>query len=538
MNSQRPRGCIVLSDSNEQWTTRIKSEPARGIWFPTELKAHIDHPYWRGNWVFAIMKLRGITLVIILCGHVLLSSSTKFKQSVSDDEADRDEDDDEDDSEEDYQKPEMDEDGRIYKNPRNSPSSLCPRDEEQADRLSQKCLRKCSTDEDCKSKKKKCRCDGACGMSCIKPDRECPDIEDISHAVMNVTGRFFGDTVHYVCDPGYFAVGLSVRSCRADGQWTGSTPACKKDPNSFCVEPPKVKNARNNALPDQTTFDIDSTVKYFCHYGYATDDGFHTAKCLTKNRAPASWFGPDISCKPKDCGPPSNIPNGWHAGSLHWYTILGACKAASCYSNALHCFLVWRTSDHFARSYSQYFLPFPRWMLHLQLSGILSLRSRLRAGRSKRESLRCWWVMDAKGTATMCSGKPFITKSLRICWLNEVSHCRHIYRWARCNVHLRRIHVMERQYIPLALSTRSPHTNVDMVTQSWAIRPEDAWLIRNGPASHHSARKSTADIRELCTMDGSRTSNQVLLVIRRFVISTYRRVDAKYFLDVLFQVQH
>ncbi|GBP40678.1 hypothetical protein EVAR_36414_1 [Eumeta japonica] len=38
----------------------------------------------------------------------------------------------------------------------------------------QKCLRKCSSDEDCKSKKKKCLCDGACGMSCIKPGAEPP----------------------------------------------------------------------------------------------------------------------------------------------------------------------------------------------------------------------------------------------------------------------------------------------------------------------------------------------------------------------------
>lgn len=70
---------------------------------------------------------------------------------------------------EDEESSEADDDGRIYKNPRNSPSSECPRDEEQATLLGQKCLRKCSSHEDCKSKKKKCLCDGACGMSCIKP---------------------------------------------------------------------------------------------------------------------------------------------------------------------------------------------------------------------------------------------------------------------------------------------------------------------------------------------------------------------------------
>lgn len=79
--------------------------------------------------------------------------------------------DDDDEFDEDEDSSEADDDSRIYKNPRNSPSSDCPRDEEQATLLGQKCLRKCSSHEDCKSKKKKCLCDGACGMSCIKPGK-------------------------------------------------------------------------------------------------------------------------------------------------------------------------------------------------------------------------------------------------------------------------------------------------------------------------------------------------------------------------------
>lgn len=78
-------------------------------------------------------------------------------------------DEDEDDFDDSEESAEADDDSRIYKNPRNSPSSDCPRDEEQATLLGQKCLRKCSSHEDCKSKKKKCLCDGVCGMSCIKP---------------------------------------------------------------------------------------------------------------------------------------------------------------------------------------------------------------------------------------------------------------------------------------------------------------------------------------------------------------------------------
>ncbi|KAG5894712.1 hypothetical protein JTB14_034760 [Gonioctena quinquepunctata] len=104
-----------------------------------------------------------------------------------------------DDDDDDWDEPEsseIDDDGKIYKNPRNSPSTLCPRDEEQATLLGQKCLRKCSSDEDCKSKKKKCLCDGSCGLSCIKPDRECPDPERFYGTVTVLGGNFFGARLH------------------------------------------------------------------------------------------------------------------------------------------------------------------------------------------------------------------------------------------------------------------------------------------------------------------------------------------------------
>ncbi|XP_076241504.1 hig-anchoring scaffold protein [Calliopsis andreniformis] len=266
------------------------------------------------------MRPSAVLLLFFLCTLFLTSESKLRQQAAVDDDDDDDDDwdDDDDDDDQAYQtKPEVDDDGRVYKNPRNSPSAMCPRDEKQAELLGQKCLRKCSTDEDCKSKKKKCRCDGACGMSCIKPERECPALTEIPHGVMTVTGRFFGDRAHYTCDPDYFTVGLMERTCRADGQWTGTVPSCKKDPTSFCSQPPKVKNARHNALAEQTTFDLDSVIQYFCNHGYVTT-GVRKAKCLMVEGT-ARWFGPDIICEPQDCGPPADISNGWHAGECYTY---------------------------------------------------------------------------------------------------------------------------------------------------------------------------------------------------------------------------
>ena len=259
--------------------------------------------------------------LLALCA-LIRDSDAKLQQQTAQVENDNDDDDDDDEWDDDNSKednypskPEIDDDGRVYKNPRNSPSAQCPRDEEQADIVGQKCLRKCSTDEDCKSKKKKCRCDGICGMSCIKPDRECPELMEIEHGVMKVSGRFFGDRANYTCDTGYVLVGLDERVCRADGHWTGVNPNCKKEgEKSFCGVPTKFPNARHNALPEQMTFDLDSMVQYSCIHGYETK-GSPKAKCLMTG-GEVSWFGPDITCEAKSCGPPADIANGWHAGTL------------------------------------------------------------------------------------------------------------------------------------------------------------------------------------------------------------------------------
>lgn len=63
----------------------------------------------------------------------------------------------------------------------------------------------------------------------------------------------------------------------------------------YCLKPPQIEHARNSALPDQETFDLDSTVQYHCHTGYVTN-GFPRAKCLAID-GQASWYGPDIQCE-------------------------------------------------------------------------------------------------------------------------------------------------------------------------------------------------------------------------------------------------
>ncbi|CAG9821323.1 unnamed protein product [Phaedon cochleariae] len=269
----------------------------------------------RGYWcwlVFGIILLQRVTSTRVR-RTTLLSSTTP---TPDDDDEDWDE----------QESSEIDDDGKVYKNPRNSPSTLCPRDEEQATLLGQKCLRKCSSDEDCKSKKKKCLCDGSCGLSCIKPDRECPEPEQIGYGSVTASGKLFGARATYTCQHGYHVVGLQSRTCRADGQWAGSAPACKQ--NIYCLQPPAIDHARHNALAEQATFDLDATLQYYCHTGYVTN-GFPRAKCLDID-GQASWYGPDISCEPRSCGAPTEISHGYHAGECYTYgcTITYHCAEA------------------------------------------------------------------------------------------------------------------------------------------------------------------------------------------------------------------
>ncbi|XP_058446633.1 sushi, von Willebrand factor type A, EGF and pentraxin domain-containing protein 1 isoform X1 [Malaya genurostris] len=257
------------------------------------------------------MMLKKNLLCWLLLSAILVKTAYCIPTSVA---TETDDDNDSEWDEED-ESSEADDDGRVYKNPRNSPSTECPRDEEQATLLGQKCLRKCSSDEDCKSKKKKCLCDGACGMSCIKPDRECPALDQPPTGAVTVSGNHFGSRAVYTCPHGYHVVGLQSRLCQADGTWAGSEPICKQ--NIYCLQPPIIEHARHSALPEQATFDLDSTVQYHCHNGYATA-GFPRAKCLAVD-GQASWYGPDISCEPRSCGQPPDPAHGWHSGESYTF---------------------------------------------------------------------------------------------------------------------------------------------------------------------------------------------------------------------------
>ncbi|XP_064458816.1 sushi, von Willebrand factor type A, EGF and pentraxin domain-containing protein 1-like isoform X2 [Ornithodoros turicata] len=192
----------------------------------------------------------------------------------------------------------------------------CPQNREEAAALGRRCLRKCKADEDCISTKKKCLCDGLCGWSCVRPDLNCDELPKLANGNFHVSGNYFGARVYYECQESFWMSGPKERVCQGDGKWSGRPPECKRQPS--CSAPLTVPHSRTNASDTLKDFVINSTVRYSCFPGYDAR-GFDIAKCIFYNNS-AQWFGPDLKCEPKSCGPPGDIEHGHRIGSMTRFT--------------------------------------------------------------------------------------------------------------------------------------------------------------------------------------------------------------------------
>ncbi|KAI2803698.1 hypothetical protein BLOT_007833 [Blomia tropicalis] len=183
----------------------------------------------------------------------------------------------------------------------------CPRNREQA--IARKCLRKCNSDEDCISNRKRCLCDGLCGWSCVRPDMICDVPAKIANGrfIMN-NGNFFNSKIIYECDLGYYHFGLRERICQGDGTWSDLAPECKTRP--LCGAPPEMPHSKHSLVDsNEMEFELNTTVQYKCFNGYELD-GSPEAICLHRNNT-SNWQGPNFRCIPLPCGDPGEIENGY-----------------------------------------------------------------------------------------------------------------------------------------------------------------------------------------------------------------------------------
>ena len=54
----------------------------------------------------------------------------------------------------------------------------------------------------------------------------CPALMSPANGLVSVTGNSPRDNATYTCDPDYDLVGVSLRVCGNDGEWSGEAPMC------------------------------------------------------------------------------------------------------------------------------------------------------------------------------------------------------------------------------------------------------------------------------------------------------------------------
>ncbi|GAA6094013.1 sushi, von Willebrand factor type A, EGF and pentraxin domain-containing protein 1 isoform X7, partial [Tachysurus ichikawai] len=140
----------------------------------------------------------------------------------------------------------------------------------------------------------------------------CEEPPKIPHSVIvskhNKRTIEFGDVIEYRCEHNYTLVGNKSVVCQENGKYS-SLPQCKGE----CPKPVLEGNVllSDSALL-KNTFPEGTVVSLECANGYVVDQGSDTITCVN-----GVWSKQELTCKKKDCGPPTptpnmkfNIPNG------------------------------------------------------------------------------------------------------------------------------------------------------------------------------------------------------------------------------------
>ena len=153
----------------------------------------------------------------------------------------------------------------------------------------------------------------SCLYTIIHAAVNCPNLVSPANGRVEQGGNTFGDTAAYICDEGFRVSGTIIRTCLADGQWSGTASTCeRKTPlnvvhvhvhsdnnikeNNFssavnCGDLPAPDNGRVIFL-DGTVF--GSVVTYECNAGFNLV-GIAIRSC----EADGNWSGIDPTCESK-----------------------------------------------------------------------------------------------------------------------------------------------------------------------------------------------------------------------------------------------
>nr|XP_042895666.1 sushi, von Willebrand factor type A, EGF and pentraxin domain-containing protein 1 isoform X2 [Parasteatoda tepidariorum] len=128
---------------------------------------------------------------------------------------------------------------------------------------------------------------------------ECPLPDNIAHGFWKSDGRRFGQRVSYSCEEGYQPVGPTVRVCMEDQKWEPASPECRP------VNCGPLAQGENIIL--ETTFTVfKGEARYSCREGFRLE-GPHVRKCL----ATGKWSDQNPSCDIIRCPDPLKVTHAY-----------------------------------------------------------------------------------------------------------------------------------------------------------------------------------------------------------------------------------
>ncbi|TSN12231.1 Sushi, von Willebrand factor type A, EGF and pentraxin domain-containing protein 1 [Bagarius yarrelli] len=126
----------------------------------------------------------------------------------------------------------------------------------------------------------------------------CGPPPEVSFGDPSTTSTYFASVVTYSCMAGFTLRKEAFVTCQADGHWSTPYPEC------IPVECPHPEEISNGIVDVQGLMYL-STALYSCKPGYDLV-GNSTVICGQSGR----WIGGVPSCRPVECPPPEEIPNG------------------------------------------------------------------------------------------------------------------------------------------------------------------------------------------------------------------------------------
>ncbi|HJL19970.1 MAG TPA: hypothetical protein RMH99_30175 [Sandaracinaceae bacterium LLY-WYZ-13_1] len=127
---------------------------------------------------------------------------------------------------------------------------------------------------------------------------DCGPLVSPENGTVTASSTTVGADATYACDTGYDLVGDATRTCQTDGSWSGSAPTC------VLVDCGSLSPPANGSVSAPTTT-YGASASYACDFGY-TLSGSATRTC----EASGSWSGGAPTCDPVDCGALASPANG------------------------------------------------------------------------------------------------------------------------------------------------------------------------------------------------------------------------------------